>query len=192
MNDNKGYGMSLSRNQMAVGLMLGYVVLQSLVPLFVAFGAGDSPFIFSASWRVGLSIGHALILLIVFRGMIFSGEVWKAVGSRALSLAMILWVVASLNLGLYAWSTQFIDVSITAALFETWPIFLVILTGWLFRLEARYRKITAKTVFFFSVAVLGMASVIASQAGGIGAFVSADTGGGGKSRDRRRAGARRR
>ena len=87
-------------------------------------------------------------------------------------------MVGSLDLVLYAWSTQFIDVAITAALYETWPISLVILTGWLFRKEARYRKITTKTIFMFGVAILGMASVIASQAGGIGAFVSADTGGG--------------
>ena len=179
MNDQRGYGVSLSRNRMAAGLMLGYVVLLSLAPLFVALGAGGNPFIFSASWIVGMSIGCSLILLIAFRGMVFSGEVWRAVGARSLSFAMLLWVVNSFWTAIYAWSTQFIDVSVAAALFETWPLFLVILTGWLFRTEARYRKINAKTVFLFGVAVLGMASVIASQAGGIGAFVSADTGGGG-------------
>ena len=92
---------------------------------------------------------------------------------------MLLWVVNSFWTAIYAWSTQFIDVSVATALYETWPIFLVILTRWLFRTEARYRKITAKTIFLFGVAFLGIASVIASQAGGIGAFVSADTGGGG-------------
>ena len=177
MNDNKGYGMSLSRNQTAAGLMLGYVVLQTLVPLFVAFGAGESPFIFNAAWGLGVSAACALILLIVFSGMAFRGEVWKAVGASALNPAMLWWVVSFLYLILYAWSTQFIDVSIAAALFETWPMFLVVLTGWLFRLEARYRKVTAITIFMFGVAVLGMASVIASQAGGFGSFVSADTGG---------------
>ena len=176
MNDNKGYGMSLSRDQMAVGLMLGYVVLQSLVPLFVAFGAGESPFIFNAAWVVGGLAGCALILLIVFPRMLFSGEVWKVVGARALRFAMLLWVVGFLNLGLYAWSTQFIDVAIASTLYETWPIFLVILMGWLFRMEARYRKVTVKTIFPFVVALIGIASVIASQAGGFGSFVSADTG----------------
>ena len=176
VNDNKGFGISLSRNQTAAGLMLGYVVLQSLVPLFVAFGAGESPFIFSAAWRIGGLMGCALILRMLFHKMLFSGEVWKVVGARALRFAMILWVVASLNLVLYAWSTQFVDVSVAAALYETWPIFLVIFTGWLFRLEARYRKITQKTIFPFVFALIGIASVIVSQAGGFGSFFSADTG----------------
>ena len=180
MNDNKGFGMSLSRNQMAVVLMAGCVVLMSFVPLLVAFGGGDSPFIFSAAWRIGGLVGCALILLIGFPRMLFSGEVWKAVASRALSLAMLGWVVSLFDLVLYTWSTQFVDVSITAALYETWPIFLVIFTGWLFRLEARYRKITVKTIFPFGFALIGISSVIASQAGWFSSFVSADTGGGGR------------
>ena len=178
MNDNRGYGISLSRNQTAAVLMLGYVVLQSLVPLFVALGGGGSPFIFGAAWRIGGLIGCALILLMLFRKMLFSGEVWKVVGARALSFAMLGWLAASFSLVLYAWSTQFVDVSVAAALYETWPIFLVILTAWLFRKEARYRKITAKTIIMFGFAILGIALVIASQAGGFGSFVSADTGGG--------------
>ena len=190
MNNERGYGVSLSRNQMAVGLMLGYVALQSLVPLFVAYGAEGSPFAFNAAWRVGGLIGYAVILLALFRREVFSGEVWKVVWSRAVSLAMLLWVVGSLDLAVYAWSTQYIEVAVATALFETWPIFFVILAGWLFRTEARYRKITAKTIFLFGTAFLGIVSVIASQAGGIGAFVSADArGGGGKSCDRRRLGA---
>ena len=185
MNDQRysiGISLSLSGNGMAVGLMLGYVAVQSLVPLFVALGGEGSPFIFNAAWRVGTTIGYALVLLtllIVFRGALFSGEVWRVVRSRVLSLEMILWMASFIGLGLYAWSTQYIDVSIAAALYETWPIFLAFLTAWLFRSQGRYRRITNKTIFMFALAVLGMALVIASQAGGFGAFVSADTGGGG-------------
>ena len=178
VNDNSGFGISLSGNQMAAGLMLGYVVLMSFVPLLIAFGAGESPFIFNAAWRVGGLAGCALILRIVFPRMLFSGEVWKAVGTRTLSFAMLWWVVGFLDLVLYAWSTQFIDVSVAATLYETWPIFLVILMGWLFRMEARYREITTMTIFLFVVALIGIVSVISSQAGGIGAFVSAARGGG--------------
>ena len=42
MNDQRG-GISLSSNQMAVVLMVGYVVLMSFVPLFVALGGGGEP-----------------------------------------------------------------------------------------------------------------------------------------------------
>ena len=180
VNDQRGgISLSLSRNQMAIGLMLGYVVLQSIVPLFIALGGGGSPFIFNAAWVVGGLAGCALILPIVSHRMLFSREVWKVVGARMLSFAMLWWVAGFLSLGLYALSTQFIDVSVAATLYETWPIFLVILTAWLFRKEARYRKITAKTIIMFGFAILGIALVIASQTGGFGSFVSADTGGGG-------------
>ena len=40
MNSQRGYGVSLSRDRMAAGLMLGYVVLMPFAPLFVALGAG--------------------------------------------------------------------------------------------------------------------------------------------------------
>ena len=177
MNDNKGFGISLSRNQTAVGLMLVFVVWQSFMPLVVAWGAGDSPFIFNAAWRVGTSTAYALILVVAFRRELFNRETWKLICDRR-NLAMLLaWMVSFLDLALYAWSTQFVDVSVTAVLFETRPIFLVILTAYLFKAEARYRKITAKTVLFFGGAILGMASVIASQAGGFGSFFSADADG---------------
>ena len=177
MNDQRsGISLSLSGNQTAVGLMLGYVVLQSFVPLFVAFGAGDSPFIFNAARGVGMSAGCALILLIVSPRMLFSGEMWNVVRSRALSIAIILSTASSLQLGLYAWSAQFIDISVAAALYETRPIFLVFIMGWLFRTEERYRIINAKTILMFVFAILGMALIISSQAGEIGVFASADTG----------------
>ena len=177
MNDCNGFGVSPSRSRTASGLMLASVFLMSFIPLFVAFGGGGSPLIFNAAWVVGGFVGCALTLLIVFPRMLFSGEVWKVIVSRALSLAMLWWVVGFLNLGLYAWSTQFIDVSVAVMLYEIWPIFLVMLTAWLFRKEARYRKITANTIFPFGFAFLGIVSVIASQAGGIDAFASVDTGG---------------
>lgn len=188
MNNERGYGLSLllSGNQTAIGLMLGYVALLSFMPLAVAYGAVDSPFIFNAAYAAGMSIGCALILLIFFREEVFSGEVWKVVWSRAFSLAMLFWVVNFSWIVMYAWSTHFIDVAIATALYETWPIFVVAFTGKLLRRENRYRKITVKTYYPFGIAFLGIGSVIASQSGGIGAFFAADTGGG-KSCDRRHA-----
>ena len=164
--------MAHSRSRAAAGMMLGYVVLQSFLPLVVAFGGESGPFLFNAAWRAGELLGFPLLTLAFFRKRIFSRAAWKAVCRRSLCFAMFLWIAGSFALALYAWATKYIDVAVAAALFETWPVFLVVLTGRLFRQEARYRKATLKTAFVFGFAVLGTTLVIASQAGGFGAFVS--------------------
>ena len=156
-------------SQPATRLMTAYVVATSFAPLLVALGAGETPFIFSAAWGAGEVAGLSPILLLRFREIIFSREARKAVISQTLCLAMFLWTINSLWIAAYAWSTRFIDVAVAAALFETWPVFLVILTARLFRTEARYRKITKRTLLFFGIAILGIIFVFASEAGG---FVS--------------------
>ena len=164
-----------ARNGTATILMLGFVFFQSLLPLFIAFGGGESPFLFSAAWRMGETAALTLVLLTVFRKTTFSGKTWRTVGSRSLSVPTTLWTVGLFSLAMYAWATRYIEAAAAAALFETWPVFMVILTGWLFRLEGRYRKTTLKTWLAFALAIAGSVLVIASQAGGFGAFVSEET-----------------
>ena len=161
-----------ARRRFPTVLMLTQVGLQSLVPLTVVFGAGSGPFLFSAALRASMSAGCALTLLTLFRKLTFSGSTWKLAAQRALSLPMLLWMIAFLDLALFAWSTRFIDVAVAAAMFETWPVLMVALTAWLFRTKARYRKITKRTILFFSIAILGMFFVFASEAGGFRSFVS--------------------
>ena len=81
---------------------------------------------------------------------------------------MDLGLIGYFDVALYAWSAHFIDVSITAILYETSPILLILLAGWLFRSERRYRKISPLALILFIVAFLGVASIIASQSGGFG------------------------
>ena len=170
--------LSSPRNRTAAGLMLGCAVLQSLMPLFVTFGgAENSPFAFNAAWRVGTTTAYALILTSAFRGEMFNRATWRLIGNMRGILSLLLWSSSFLDLALYAWSTRFINVAVSAALFGSRSILLVVFTERLFKREARYRKITARVVLFFCVALLGMASVVASHAGGFGAFFSVDKGG---------------
>ena len=166
---------SIPRNGMAAGLMLASVIGFSIVPLLVALGDGESPFIFAAAWKIGVAATCALILTVIYRSLVFSGSVWKVIWLRIASLPMLFWIINYFDTALYAWSTQFIDVSITAVLYETWPILLVILASWLFRDETRYRKITPMSVFLLVIAFVGVASVIGSQAGGIANLAAAST-----------------
>ena len=156
--------------------MLSFAVLGSFAPLLFAFGVGDSPFIFTMWWRLSALAGCALFLLTIFRKTLFKKDVCGAVGRRLLSFALLCWLASFFDNTLYAWSTQYVDVSVTAALYETWPVFFVVLTGWLFKSDERYRKITARTIFPFLFALLGIAFVIASQAGGFSVFLPANDG----------------
>lgn len=157
-----------NRNKTAVGLMFVAVLGYSLLPLFVALGGNEGPFIFNAAFRIGMASGCALFLLITYRPLLFSRTVWGLIKNRVIDTSMLLWIVSYFEMAFYAWSAQFIDVSIAAVLYETWPILFIILTGWLFSREKRYRKISARILVLFFVAFLGVASVIASQAGGLG------------------------
>lgn len=152
-----------NRNKTAAALMFVAVMGFSLIPLFVAWGGSQSPFIFNAMWKVGLAIVCVLFVTIAYRSLIFDKYVWKAVAQNAVNRSMLLWLVGYVDFALYAWSTQFIDVSVSAILFETSPILLILLTGWLFRDDGRYRKITARTLLLFAIAFVGVAAVIASQ-----------------------------
>ena len=69
--------------------VLGY----SLVPLFVAWGGSESPFIFNTLWRVGALVGYLLFLVVAYRQLLFRGGVWVLIWQRVPSLAMLLWIV---------------------------------------------------------------------------------------------------
>ena len=160
-------GTTLSSNKTAVGLMFFAVIASSVLPLFVALEGGENPFIFNAAYRIGLGL-CALLLLPTFSSLLISKSTWKLIAKRVISLTMLLWVINYFDVAFYAWSVQFIDVAISAVLYEIWPILLILLTGWLFKSEKRYRKINARTFVLLAFALLGVAAVIISQVGGIG------------------------
>ena len=159
-----------SQNSKSAALMTASVLCYSLVALFVAWGSGESPFILAAAWKFGAAAGCVLILLVFYRSLIFSGNTWRRVSYKIISLPMLFWVVSYFEVAIYAWSTQFIDVFVTATLYEFWPIALVFFTWWLFRDESRYKKITGKSFFLFMVALMGVGLFIFSQSGGWGAL----------------------
>ena len=147
-------------------------LLQCAAVRFLGGGGDRSPFIFNAAWRIGLAVGSVVFLMTFYRSLVFSRIVWKLAWQRVASLPMALWIISYFTIVLYASATQFIDVSITAVLYETWPIALVFMTGWLFKTEGRYRRITHLSGFLFVIALVGVVFVIASQAGGLDAFGS--------------------
>ena len=76
----------------------------------------------------------------------------------------IVWVlVARFQFAFYAWSTRFIDVAVTATVFELWPVVMVIVLSIFGTVEARKRSISRNTLVLMCGAFVGLAFVILGQ-----------------------------
>ena len=157
-------------NQTATAYMLAAVICYSTVPLFVAWGGEDGPFLFGALWRVGHLLGAALFLILAYRPLLFNRDNWKAISRRSLSMDMLWWIICYSGVAWFAWSAELVDISVTAVLYETWPIILIALTGRLFRRERRYRSVSKWTLALPVMAFVGFVLVVLSQSGGFASF----------------------
>lgn len=149
--------------------MLLAVVGFSFVPVLVAVGGGtESPFLFTAGVSLGTGLGSAFFLAAVFRPVLFNRSVLSLISQRLLSWSLFLVVMNQFVYSLFAWSTRYLDFSVVATLFETWPIFLIVLTAILYRAQARYYKITLSMMWLLVTGFVGFAFVTTSQSGGFG------------------------
>ena len=166
-------------NLTAVGYMLIAVVGFSSIPLLIAGGNGsENPFLFSGALRFGLGVGHLLFLLGFYWSLFRQPEVLSLIWRRIFTWAMLFIVINQFEYALFAWSIRFIDISVTVILFETWPIFLILLTARLFRSEQRYRRTTRAMALMLIISFAGFALVTISQVeefGEFGGIVLSDT-----------------
>ena len=145
------------------------VVGFSFVPLLVAVGGGRaSPFLFTAGVSLGTGLGSAVFLAAAFRPVLYNRSVMSLISQRLLSWSLFLVVINQFVYSLFAWSTRYLDFSVVATLFETWPIFLIVLTAILYRAQARYYKITLSMMWLLVTGFVGFAFVTTSQSGGFG------------------------
>ena len=158
-------------NTLAVGLILGHVLLVSFFPVLVALAGTEGPFLFAAMYGIGVVIGLVPFLLIRYRRLIANRHVWHLAWQRTLSWAMLFWILSEFDIAFFSWSAGFVDVSLSAILYQLSPVMMIILTGRLFSSEERYRKIGAYTLLSFVFAVIGVAAVVASQSGGFATLV---------------------
>lgn len=167
-------GLALSggsrRDRLAAGLMLASVLGYSALPLFVVCGGVGSPFIFNAAFKIGAVVGCAAFLLTAYRPLLLSKTVWRSIRSRIVSLTTALWVCSYFSMAFYAWAAEFVDVSVSAVLYETWTILFIVLMGRLFSGERRYRRLSFRTLALCCAAFVGAACVVAAQIDGSGAL----------------------
>lgn len=160
-------GGGVRQNRKATGFMLGAVLLYSFAPVAIVLGGGpEAPFLFNAVWQLGSAVGCLLILLLFYRSVLLNTEVISLVGRSIKNRFFWGGVLLSFEYALFSWSANFIDVSISAILFELWPLLLIPLTAWLLREGGAYRKNIRYLIPFLVVAFVGLGFVVVSQTGG--------------------------
>ncbi len=152
------------RDFLATFVMAGSVFVFSIVPLIIiGANAVDSPFYFSAFWRLGTGAGCLLILYLFFRQLFCSRDVHRLVINRTFHWMLVFMVAQGLEYALFAWATDFIDAAAATVLFYTWPIGFVIIMALAYRREGRYRKNIPSVVSFMALAFLGVAFIVISE-----------------------------
>ena len=162
-------------NRVAIGYMLVAVTLFSSLPLVIAWGGGErTPFLFNAAMNAGIVLGCVAFMGVFYRRLILDGFNLGLISRRIFDPKIGLSIVANFNFAMFAWSTRFVDVSVSAILFESWPIFIILITARLFRGDTRYRDITYEMLLLLALGLVGFAFVVVGQAGG---FANIQTGG---------------
>ena len=137
----------------------------SLIPLVLAQGAVENPFLFNTGWRLGFGGGLAFFLLVRHRTLFTDPGVWALILKRAPSWAILFAIISQFEYAIFSQSIRFIDVSVATILFETYHVLIILLTAWLFRSESRYRKIRLDMGLLLLLGFVGFGFVVSSEAG---------------------------
>ena len=145
-------------NRVAAYYMLIAIISYSLAPLVMDLNNGsETPFMFNAGWKLG---GLALCmsyLITVHSSLLFNKKIIKHVWHHAFSVLMLIAIISGFDYSLFAWSTRFVDTSVAAILYETWPIITILIIARLFSHEQRYQKITGTKFVFLVLGLVGIA-----------------------------------
>ncbi len=145
--------------------MLSAVFCYSWIPLVIALtGGADNPFLFSGAWRLGALLTYVAFLKVMY-GPLLNRDTFALIARRFLS-AKYRWLVlltfaSTADYALFALSVRFIDVPVTAVLFELWPIVAMLVLARLYG-RSLHPMVLWLAIFCF----LGFVFIASSQAGG--------------------------
>ena len=97
---------------------------------------------------------------------------WKIPGDF-IDWRILLTILENCEYALFAWSLKYIDIAVTTLLFQSWPIFFLLLSAMLLRKEANIDtsgKGTLSLILLIGLGFIGFAFIIFSQTGEIGEF----------------------
>ena len=84
---------------------------------------------------------------------------------------ILLCILGNCEYALFAWSLNFIDIAVTTILFQSWPVFFLILSAMLFQnnsQEERNGKATLSLLLLIGLGFIGFAFIIFSYTGELG------------------------
>ena len=144
--------------------MLITVISHSSFPVIFHLGnADESPFLFAGIRQISVAIAMGA-LIFSFRGDLrFTRVVRDDIWSSCKTWHMLFAMTGSCSSAVFALGLAFVDVSIAALLYETWPVFLMLLMAALFKGTKRYRPITFGTLLFVAIAIVGVGLVVLSH-----------------------------
>ena len=145
--------------------MLMAILLYSLVPVFITWGEGDkAPFMYNAVRLLFMSIGTSIFLIVFYHRLLFNREIWQVVCKnwRKWSLLGVLFG-ATIEYPMFGWALRYIDVSVASVLYETWPLWMILLTGKMFQKESRYENVGTFGWACILMGFAGLGFVILSQ-----------------------------
>ncbi len=143
------------------------VLLLPFLPLAVARSGGvDSPLLFNATMRMGIVLGCLVALAAGYRSLLVNAGVCSIIARSAVRWTMFFSLLSYFDLAFLAASAQFVDISVSAVLYELWPILMIILMARLFRL-GQYRRNFRAMAPSLVVVFAGVGFVVASQTGGL-------------------------
>ena len=148
-------------------IMMMAVAAFSAVPLLFNLGnAGESPFLFTGIQQIctglGMGIGVRILIPSDKRKFMRSRIVVYDIINHCKTKLMLFSVIGHCGYVLFALGIIFVDISIAAILYETWPLFLVLLLSFLFKDRPRYNPVLG-TLIFVVMALFGVALVTLSQ-----------------------------
>ena len=97
---------------------------------------------------------------------------WKIPGDF-IDWRILLTILGNCEYALFAWSLKYIDIAVTTLLFQSWPIFFLLLSAMLLRKDANLDtsgKGTLSLILLIGLGFIGFAFIIFSQTGEIGKF----------------------
>ena len=147
----------------ALYMMIAVISFSAFPVFFKLGGADESPFLFTGIWNASVGIGVGAVILRMKREFLLNPAVIEDIKSHCKTWLMLVSVIGLCGFALFAWGLVYVDVSVASILYQTWPLFLIVLISFLFKDSQRYLAISASTVIFVILSLGGVALVILSH-----------------------------
>ena len=154
----------------ALVFMTGAVFGYSLTPLVVVLAGGESPFLFNAAWRMGLVIGFTTFLLTRYRPLLHIPSAVSIVRDDLKSPAILATAISNFDYTFFVFATMMVHISAATVVFETWPLWMILMMAFAYRGQDRYQNTVLFTIAMIGLCVVGLYLVIGSQSGTLSYF----------------------